>query len=136
MTRQAAALNLAEGVMGWSVIDASACPNELRSAHTLICGKHSVLYYWRWVLHDPRRNYQLGGRYDPWTDDCQALALAKVWPYNITINKWEDMLPCDRYQALAWDKQGKCHVCHNETLAAALTGAVCKAEGLEVKDAQ
>ena len=134
MTKAAALAVLAEKVMGW--------PNL---AH--------------WVKLYPDTPFCVPGRpnelWNPWTDNGQAIDLAEAWrvrkmkkvKYLIDMPYWlvkspttddpDDLLANDEYQAELWIGQGNEHIDFTvsaPTLSVALTGAVCKAVGIEVKE--
>ncbi len=79
--------------------------------------------------------------YNPWTNVQQALALAEAWRKQDYRQRWYAIdSPSPNtldYQAQITEySRGLDYVCSAVELSAALTGAVCKALGLEVTNAQ
>lgn len=133
MTHIEALEQLATGVMGWNVYTEAYWRNltkeqrqEKCASVVLIATEIGSLCFGQPAGWDDEWN--------PFTNPAQALELADAWPQNFSINNYKDMTVRDRYQALVWDKRNKRYTCQHEKLAAALTGAVCAAEGIEVKE--
>lgn len=127
-------VKLAEGVMGWSIITHKEWATIGRNAREQ--------GYKKLLVRKDDGSYYLGcdDEWNPWTDDSQAVELAEAWcglkadVRGFMITSVVDPETGKRgYMAIL--RPGTEYAEIAFSLAAALTGAVCKALGLEVEEA-
>jgi hypothetical protein len=136
MTRLEALPVLAEGAMGWTL-------------HTPYNEQYPCFYLPGLSDLPDEFSVQMDSKADiqpwnPWTDRCQALDLAEAWRAKGNTRWWRLFSPqartaCKTFtvhlNASIRDLARGCCYSNSDTIAAALTGAACKAMEIEVEEA-